>query len=190
MDHFSDKDLITLFSTDKEKAFNRFFHQYYIRLCVYAVQITDDFSESEDIVQSFFISFWEKKLYQTITDNLKGYAYLCIRNASLKFIEKREKIHSGDILLNEEEYLYLCESLDEGEREQKEKELEKALEALPDQEKKALQGIVIDNKSYKVVANELNISVNTLKTYLARAMKKLRKNDKLLLVSLFMINLS
>lgn len=156
----------------------------------YAVQITDDFSESEDIVQSFFISFWEKKLYKTITDNLKGYAYLCIRNASLKFIEKREKIDSSDILLNEEEYLYICESLEENEREQKEKELEKALAALPEQEKKALYGVVIENKSYKAVASELHISVNTLKTYLARAMKKLRKNEKLLLVSLFLINLS
>lgn len=107
MNHLTDKELVSLFSTDKERAFNLFFQRYYIRLCMYAVQITDDFSESEDIVQSFFISFWEKKLYKTITDNLKGYAYLCIRNASLKFIEKREKIDSSDILLNEEEYLYI-----------------------------------------------------------------------------------
>ena len=190
MNHITDKELVSLFSTDKERAFNLFFQRYYIRLCMYAVQITDDFSESEDIVQSFFVSFWEKKLYKTITDNLKGYAYLCIRNASLKFIEKREKINSNDILLNEEEYLYICESLEENEREQKEKELEKALAALPEQEKRALYGIVIENKSYKVVANELHISVNTLKTYLARAMKKLRKNEKLLLESLFLINLS
>lgn len=181
MNHLTDKELVSLFSTDKERAFNLFFQRYYIRLCMYAVQITDDFSESEDIVQSFF---------KTITDNLKGYAYLCIRNASLKFIEKREKIDSSDILLNEEEYLYICESLEENEREQKEKELEKALAALPEQEKKALYGVVIENKSYKAVASELHISVNTLKTYLARAMKKLRKNEKLLLVSLFLINLS
>ena len=99
-------------------------------------------------------------------------------------------VDSSDILLNEEEYLYICESLEENEREQKEKELEKALAALPEQEKKALYGVVIENKSYKAVASELHISVNTLKTYLARAMKKLRKNEKLLLVSLFLINLS
>ena len=71
MNHLTDKELVSLFSTDKERAFNLFFQRYYIRLCMYAVQITDDFSESEDIVQSFFISFWEKKLYKTITDNLK-----------------------------------------------------------------------------------------------------------------------
>lgn len=189
MNHLTDRELVSLFGADKEKAFNLFFQRYYIRLCMYAVQITDDFSEAEDIVQSFFVSFWEKKLYETITDNLKGYAYLCIRNASLKFIEKREKINFSDILLNEEEYLYICESLEENEREQKEKELELALAALPEQERKALYGIVIENKRYKVVADELHISVNTLKTYLARAMKKLRQNEKLLLASPFLINL-
>ena len=46
-----------------------------------------------------------------------------------------------------EEYLYICESLEENEREQKEKELEKALAALPEQEKKALYGVVIENKA-------------------------------------------
>lgn len=149
MNHITDKELVSLFSTDKEKAFNLFFQRYYIRLCMYAVQITDDFSESEDIVQSFFVSFWEKKLYKTITDNLKGYAYLCIRNASLKFIEKREKINSNDILLNEEEYLYICESLEENEREQKEKELEKALAALPEQEKRAFMASLLKTKAIK-----------------------------------------
>ena len=175
MNHLTDKELVSLFSTDKERAFNLFFQRYYIRLCMYAVQITDDFSESEDIVQSFFISFWEKKLYKTITDNLKGYAYLCIRNASLKFIEKREKIDSSDILLNEEEYLYICESLEENEREQKEKELEKALAALPEQEKKALYGVVIENKSYKEIAAILNLSEEQVKVYLFRARQRIKQ---------------
>lgn len=187
MNVLTENELIALFPIDKEKAFDLFFHRYYIRLCIYAVQITDDFAESEDIVQDFFVSFWEKKRYKSITTNLKGYAYLCVRNAALKFIEKREKIQTEDIPFNDEDYLYVCESLDEHERERKEKELEKALEALPEQERKALYGVVIDNKSYKTMASELNISVNTLKTYLTRAMKKLRKNEKLLLAALFFI---
>ncbi|MDO4163218.1 MAG: sigma-70 family RNA polymerase sigma factor [Bacteroides sp.] len=189
MEYMSDRDLVGLFGTDREKAFKLFFHQYYTSLCMYAVQITDDFSESEDIVQSFFVAFWEKKLYQSITDNLKGYSYLCIRNASLKFIEKRSKLCAEDIILNDDDYLYVCEGLDENGREQKEKELENALNALPEQERKALYGVVIEDKTYKEVAQELNISVNSLKTYLARAMKKLRKNDKLLLTTLFLMNL-
>ena len=141
---------------------------------MYAVQITDDFSESEDIVQSFFISFWEKKLYKTITDNLKGYAYLCIRNASLKFIEKREKIDSSDILLNEEEYLYICEALKRMNVNKKKRSWKK-LYSIARTRKESTLCVVIENKSYKAVASELHISVNTLKTYLARAMKKLRK---------------
>lgn len=188
-ERMTDKELTNLFRTKREEAFNLFFQRYYLRLCMYAVQITDDFSESEDIVQSFFVTFWEKKLYRTITDNLKGYAFLCVRNASLKFIEKQEKVSTDSFLPDEDECMCICE-MDEDEREQKERELEKALDALPEGERKALYGVVIDNKSYKTTASELGISVNTLKTYLARAMKKLRKNEKLLLTSLLLANVS
>ena len=55
MNHLTDKELVSLFSTDKERAFNLFFQRYYIRLCMYAVQITDDFSESEDILSLIHI---------------------------------------------------------------------------------------------------------------------------------------
>ena len=32
MNHLTDKELVSLFSTDKERAFNLFFQRYYIRL--------------------------------------------------------------------------------------------------------------------------------------------------------------
>lgn len=187
MDLPSDKELIGLFSTDREKAFELFFRRFYVRLCIYAVQITDDFVESEDIVQNFFVSFWEKQLYQHVTDNLKGYAYLCVRNASLKYLEKQKKIRLNAPLPDEDDFLTICENLDGNELEKRKKELEKALNALPEQEKRALDGVIINHKSYRHVAEEMHISINTLKTYLSRAMKKLRKNDKLLLLALFLV---
>lgn len=187
MSRLTDKELEIEFTTDKEKAFRVFFDTYYVRLCMYAVQITDDFSESEDIVQSFFVQFWEKELYKTVTVNLKNYAYLCVRNAALKYLEKRQRIPFDEILISDE-HLYAYEEMDHSEREAKEKELKKALDELPEQERKALYRVVIENKRYKEAAEELHISVNTLKSYLSRALKRLRKNDKLMLLSLFCID--
>ncbi|GAE84688.1 RNA polymerase sigma factor [Bacteroides reticulotermitis] len=66
--------------------------------------------------------------------------------------------------------------------------MKKALDELPEQERKALYRVVIENKRYKEAAEELHISVNTLKSYLSRALKRLRKNDKLMLLSLFCID--
>lgn len=182
METAGDKEIMELFQTDRERAFNLFFRQYYTRLCIYAVQLTDDFSESEDIVQGFFVSFWEKERYESITDNLKGYAYLSVRNAALKYIEGRKRSAFEELPADDESLLLISDELSEAERIQKEKALERALNALPEQERKALYGVVVEEKSYKAMATELNISTNTLKTYLSRAMKKLRKNDKLLLL--------
>ena len=48
-----------------EKAFKELVDAYYTPLCVYSVQFTDSLEVSEDIVQDFFVRFWEKKLYRT-----------------------------------------------------------------------------------------------------------------------------
>ena len=184
MNKLIDKELVKDFTTDKEKAFRAFFDAYYVRLCMYAVQITDDFSESEDIVQGFLVKFWEKELFKEVSVNLRNYAYLCVRNAALKYVEKRERIPLEELLIDDE-YFYACEEMDESERESKEKELKKALDELPEQERNALYRVVIENKKYKEAAEELHISINTLKTYLSRALKRLRKNEKLMLLIFF-----
>lgn len=184
MNKLTDKELLEGFTVDKEKAFRSFFDAYYIRLCAYAVQITDDFFESEDIVQRFFIKFWEKELYKDVTMNLKNYAYLCVRNDSLKYLNKKEQIPI-DARYWGEEYLYDLDEMDEQERECKEQELRIALDALSAQERNALRLVVLENKKYKEAADELGISINSLKTYLSRALKHLRKNNKLMLLLLF-----
>ena len=51
-----------------------------------------------------------------------------------------------------------------------------AIEDLPANPKKVLTAIVFNNTPYKVVAEEMGISVNTVKTYYARALQSLRKS--------------
>ena len=53
-----------------KEAFRLLFDTYHMKLCIYAVQLTDSFEMAEDIVQDFFIYFWEKKYYLKINQNL------------------------------------------------------------------------------------------------------------------------
>ena len=69
----TDKEILELFRTSPRAAFRLLFDTYYMKLCVYAVQLTDSFEMSEDVVQDFFIYFWEKKYYSS-----KLKVYLCI----------------------------------------------------------------------------------------------------------------
>lgn len=66
---------------------------------------------------------------------------------------------------------------DEEELREKEKKAMEALEALPKQELAVVKAIILENKKYKEAAEELQISINTLKTHLSRALKHLRQNN-------------
>ena len=71
---------------------------------------------------------------------------------------------------------------DEEELREKERKIREELEKLPKQELSAVQAVILENKKYKEAAEELNISVNTLKTHLSRALKRLRKDNNLILL--------
>lgn len=71
---------------------------------------------------------------------------------------------------------------DEEELREKERKIMEELEKLPKQELSAVQAVILENKKYKEAAEELNISVNTLKTHLSRALKRLRKDNNLILL--------
>lgn len=155
----------------KDAALKTLFDTYYIPLCAYSVQFTDSLEVSEDIVQEFFIRFWEKKRYIDISGKLQTYLFNAIKNSSLNYI-KKERPYS----LSELEEL-ACSSeptFDEEELIDRRKKLHACLQQLSPQEYKVLVAIVLENKKYKEVAEELNISVNSVKTYFARALKFLR----------------
>lgn len=71
------------------------------------------------------------------------------------------------------------ESIDEEEQEEQNKLLLEKLQKLSHQELQVVRAVIMENKKYKEAAEELHISVNTLKTHLARALKKLREGYNL-----------
>lgn len=172
-----DKYILELFKTSPKEAFRLLFDTYHMSLCVYAVQLTDSFEMAEDVVQDFFVYFWEKKYYQNINQSLRYYLYFSIRNAAIKELQKHnmlsmEELSGIDMSIPEE-------FADEEEREERNKVLLEKLKKLPPQELQVIKAVVMENKRYKEAAEELQISVNTLKTHLSRALKRLRKEYNL-----------
>lgn len=59
------------------------------------------------------------------------------------------------------------------------------IKKLPEQEYNVLVKIILEDKKYKEVAEELHISVNTVKTHLSRALKMLRRFNMIEILILF-----
>lgn len=163
-----------------EEAFQRLFHCYYVPLCLYSVQITESIEDSEDLVQDFFLRFWEKKFYRDVDTDLKAYLFNSVRNLSLNYVKK----HRTYVFEELEEHACMSEDdCTEEEIANSYRHLHAAFQQLSPQEARVLRSIVLQGKSYKEVAEEMGISVNTVKTHLARGMRFLR--TQLLIISVF-----
>jgi RNA polymerase sigma-70 factor (ECF subfamily) len=174
---FSEKNILEELKQGNENAIKTLFETLYRPLCVYSVQITDSLESTEDIVQDVFLRFWEKKIYLSIQENLRAYLFNAVRNASVDYLRQKRPYTMEDI--EEFSYLPMEEDIDEEELIREKEKLHHILQQLPPQEYRVLMNIIVENKKYKEVAEELHISVNTVKTHLSRALKFLRTQQVL-----------
>lgn len=176
-----DKDILRMLHEQTEQGMRMLFDSYYMQLCVYVVQLTDSFQVAEDVVQDFFVSFWEKEYYRQVNDNLRSYLYTSVHNAALAVLKRRKLVSLEELtgIPVEVPQDIICEK---EELENKEQELMRRLEQLPPQELTAIRMVILENRKCVEVAESLHISVNTLKTHLARALRKLRKEYNLSLL--------
>lgn len=158
------------------------FDTHYRYLCRIARYYTGRDDCAQDIVQEVIISFWDK-INRGMEIKTAPLAYLrgAVVNQSLKYL-RDNKIVMCDI---EHEFIIDKECYDENDDLKKETllaELDQVVKTLSPQCREVFEKIVIEHKSYKDVASELNISVNSVKTQHSRAMKKIRDKNKLLFI--------
>ena len=80
--------LMSISSTILEKYFNKLYRP----LCLYALNITESYEESEDIVQQIFVELLEKAVAGSLeVGDMKGYLYTVVRNRAVKYAKKKRR---------------------------------------------------------------------------------------------------
>lgn len=168
--------IIQLLEAGNERCMKMMFDTYYQMLCTYVMRYLISIEDAEDIVQSVFISLWNNKRGETFSGSLRSYLFGAVSKASLQFMRNRGRTYFVDIELHIDDFLDEMFHDSEEEMERVKEHLYAAIDDLPENPKKVLTAIVFSNTPYKVVAEEMGISVNTVKTYYARALQALRKS--------------
>ena len=168
--------IIRLLEAGDERCMKMMFDTYYQALCTYIMRYLISVEDAEDIVQMVFISLWNNKRGQEFSGSLRAYLFGAASKASLQFMRERGETYFVDIELHVDDFLEEMSRDNEVELEKMKEYLYAAIENLPANPKKVLTAIVFNNTPYKVVAEEMGISVNTVKTYYARALQALRKS--------------
>ena len=165
-------------------AYNQLFDKYYMPLCVYSLKYCDSFQLAEDIVQDLFVKLWDEKIYMKFDNSISPYLFKAVKNNTLQGIKKQSK-YQFDAIEKVVNNLMEEEPLDFATLEEEKKKLYEQVEALPEKCKEVFKAIVLENMKYKEVAERLDISVNTVKTHYARALKQLRfKLDVIIMLML------
>ena len=182
-----DQLLVTLQAGDIT-AFEMIFKTYYQPLCNYAYSFVHDRDEAEEIVQTTFLSVWEKKDNLAINTGVKPYLYAMVRNAALNVL-KHEKIKQQHATVQ----LAVAErSTESVTRTVMASELEdriyKALNKLPEQCRLVFKLSRFEELRYAEIAEQLNISVKTVENQMGKALKIMREQlkDYLPLLIVFM----
>ena len=155
--------------------FQNLFHKLYPRLLSYAADIVSDTQTAEDIVENTMFKLWRDRDKFKNVLNIKSYLYAMVRNDAYRIANKEK----GKIFLNEELTEDHYEDFDEKILEEEVYAiLIEQLNQLPEGCKEIFELSAIEGLKYKEIASNLNISVNTVKSQRARAIKLLKEKLK------------
>jgi RNA polymerase sigma-70 factor (ECF subfamily) len=157
--------------------FKKLFDDLYLELVTHANGYLFDKASSEDIVQDVFIWLWEKSDKIHLKTTLKGYLYIMVRNRCLNKLKALKITDTSKIL--EIQAIFLVDHAEDWfPDEDKEVCYQNAfniMEKLPAKMRAIVELRFKNNCRYKEIAEELNISINTVKTQLKRAKVKLEE---------------
>ncbi len=170
-------------------AFEMLFRSYYQSLCNYAYTFVRDRDEAEEVVQSTFLTIWEKRHNVTIHTGVKPYLFAMVRNACLNVI-KHEKVKQQHVAMEmatgERNAASVNQVVEASELEQR---IMDSINSLPEQCRLIFKLSRFEELKYAEIAQQLNLSVKTVENQMGKALRIMREQLKdYVLILVVMIN--
>jgi RNA polymerase sigma-70 factor (family 1) len=190
MEDYQEKELVEDFIKGDAKAFNALYNRYFERLYVFAVDLIANQPEAKDIIIQTFAKLFDRYPQFSSLPGIRSFLYTSVRNAGLDYLK-----HQKRLTARQERYKELIISdsnvVNASISGEMIAALYASLEKLPDGSRMILKMIYIDGLKYKEVADQLHISISTVKSQRLYALAKLRQSfSRKDLFSLWVLGLS
>ncbi len=178
----SDQELMREIISDNFKAFTELYNRYKHTLFHFIIQLSHgDESMAEEIVQETFIIIWENRTKIVIKYSFRGYLKKVSRNLFLRETGKRVQ---EQLMISQIDNVQEAENYVENEVELNMllEEMDHIISMLPPARQRVYRLKHIEHLSQKEIANQLNISENTVESHLRQSTKfliqKLKTNRR------------
>ena len=168
---------VQLINLKKKDGYKYLYTNYYPSLCRFSVRITQNLSESEDLVQDCFVKLWKGKVTFETEKAMVSYIYTSVRNASLNVIRDRarRKGEPGQDRTHLDTLEFNGASIQQIMIEEEVARLVYAAINKLSPERKSVIMLALDGLSNQEIARHIGISINTVKSLKLRTYRTLRK---------------
>ncbi len=172
-----------------EKELNSLFDAYFDRLSYFAFKLIKDHDLADDMAQEAFIKYWQmRELVENSPVSIKNFLYTTVKNACLNSIRHEKVVSSYASGLPGEpvseatvmDTIITAEVLDS---------LLSAVGSLPEPYQKISRLAYLEGKKNQEIADELGMSVNTVKKQKQKALEMLRSRlrPELMVLLIFLL---
>lgn len=178
----SDAFIIKLLRQGKDEAYRFIFDRHYNVLCQFAEHFLHDRFQSEAIVGDVIFHIWEIRETLDKNLNLRSYLISAVRNSCINYLKtkhRRTEIPFSHFFISDENEVYEPDILQTTDDEhplgilleqELEREINEAVERLPEECKRVFKKSRFENKTYAEISCEIGISVNTVKYHIKNAL--------------------
>jgi RNA polymerase sigma-70 factor (ECF subfamily) len=182
-----DVQLLTDLKNNDFSAFNTIYHKYSKPLYVYLLHKLKDPEVCNDVLQDVFVSFWEKRELLHIDVSIKAYLYQAARYKIIDLY--RLDVKYQKYLAELAEFMTIDESVitDRIDNRKKLQEIEHAVNNLPEKMREIFILSRYEHQTTRDIASKTNLSPQTVKNQLSKALRILRINYMSVDVMLFFL---
>ena len=159
-----------------ESALRMLYSHFYKALEGYAVQMVEEQTVAEDMVQEVMMATWQQRRTFSTTSLLKAYLYNAVRNECINYL-RHSQVRQNHIDRIEQHFREMQTDAD-GElllhKEELYRQLFMAIDEMPEKQRNVFLSIM-EGKKNREIADAMQISINTVKKIRPRGMDRLRQ---------------
>ncbi|MBE7174550.1 MAG: sigma-70 family RNA polymerase sigma factor [Williamsia sp.] len=173
--HYNNSDILLQdFKSGNTAALQTLYNLHYKALWYFANRLLGDAEQAEDIAAETFIKLWNTRYQFKQLENIRPFLFVVTRNACITHLKqlKRRMVSHREI-----GYLSPWSEEDVSNEQIRAELVQEALlqaEAMPPQMKKIFSLFYVEGKSLSEIADDLHVSINTVRSQKVNALKRVR----------------
>lgn len=176
LEELPDPDLFFFIQGGDESAYEVMFRRYYKRLCAFSFSMLKDDAVAEELAVDVMLRLWKKRSDLSFDESLKPFLFRCIKWAVLNHLKKKKILTEP---IDDMEESFGRSSLDADSRvlaRELEEKYQLILSELPEQRRLIFHMSRIEHMSNQEIADQLNLSVQTVKNQISASLTHFRKH--------------